>query len=165
MTAVPCESRIPGMVLTAPGAGSSNRFPSGIVQRGRCPAWIIAGVKLPEAVESDFALAQSLYDQCRLRVLELLLSVKREGKKENECHSAYTEQHGARIAPGFNRIGLKVISWISRSRLEILHFRQPGKAHCVVGRALSKPVGATRESSGSRYTAGMAEVKMLPSLR
>ena len=45
-------------------------------------------MKLPEAVELDLALTQSLYDQSRLRLWSLLLSMKRQGKKKNECHCA-----------------------------------------------------------------------------
>jgi hypothetical protein len=54
---VPGKSCISRVILAAPGAGSSDRLPRRVIQRRRSPTWIIAGVKLPEAVELDLAFS------------------------------------------------------------------------------------------------------------
>jgi hypothetical protein len=54
-------------------------------------------MKLPEAVELDLALTQSLNDKSGLRPWSGLLSMKRQGKKNKERHCLHAEQHGPRI--------------------------------------------------------------------
>jgi len=67
MTAVPGEARISGVPLVAPRVGSGYRLPSGIIERWRGPPWIIACMKLPETIELNLALTQSLNDENGLR--------------------------------------------------------------------------------------------------
>ena len=54
-------------------------------------------MKLPEAVELNLALTQSLNDQSRLRLCGLLLSMKGQGKEYNQRHCIHAEKHAARI--------------------------------------------------------------------
>jgi hypothetical protein len=60
-------------------------------------------VKLPETVERGFALSQSLYDESRLQLWRLLLSVKRQGQEAKpmpQClRGAICGKHSTLIQP------------------------------------------------------------------
>ena len=98
MTTVPGEARISGVPLVAPRVGSGYRLPSGIIERWRGPPWIIACMKLPETIELNLALTQSLNDKSGLRPWSGLLRMKRgpgQQRKANDDSLERSENHCA----------------------------------------------------------------------
>ena len=67
------------MALVSPGTADVNLLPTGVVEAGVGPGWVVAGVELPWAIESDGAAAQPLNHQ-------------REGRRRGAAHYGYRQQ-------------------------------------------------------------------------